>query len=88
MPEVKIRLIPSFNHLASIMERRNFSATNCLSKLDLTPGAFPDNQASTVEWDPLNPEVWRVVFQLMDELTTHFGLTLSRWHGRDLLARL
>lgn len=42
-------------------------------QFDLTPGAFPKNEGIYCrEWDVLNPEVWRIVFKLMDEIIDAF----------------
>jgi hypothetical protein len=42
-------------------------------ELDLTPGAFPDNQGIYCrEWDPMNPKTNEIVFALMDELIDAF----------------
>lgn len=41
--------------------------------LDLTPGAYPNNDSIYCrEWDPLNPRVYTIVFDLMDELIDAF----------------
>lgn len=42
-------------------------------RFDLTPGAFPGNKDIYCrEWDPLNPEVYKIVFQLFDEIIDAF----------------
>jgi len=42
-------------------------------ELDLTPGAFPENAGLYCrEWDPTNPKVNTIVFELMDELISAF----------------
>lgn len=43
--------------------------------LDLTPGAYPNNDSIYCrEWDPTNPQVYEIVFSLMDELIDAFEL--------------
>ncbi|OVE78771.1 hypothetical protein BVY01_04510 [bacterium I07] len=40
---------------------------------DLTPGAFPNNEGIYCrEWDPTNPDLHSIVFQLLDELIDAF----------------
>jgi hypothetical protein len=42
-------------------------------EFDLTPGAYPDNKGIYCrEWDPLNPAVHAMVFDLLDELIEAF----------------
>lgn len=42
-------------------------------ELDLTPGAFPENEGIYCRaWDLLNPKVNEIVFALMDELIDAF----------------
>jgi hypothetical protein len=42
-------------------------------ELDLTPGAFPDNQGLYCrEWDPMNPRTNEIVFALIDEIADAF----------------
>ena len=69
-----IRLIPQFQSLGhQSWEAETFPLLTVYPKFDLTPGAFPNNKGIYCrEWDPLNPEVWRVVFKLMDEIIDAF----------------
>jgi hypothetical protein len=42
-------------------------------ELDSTPGAFPANEGIYCrEWDPMNPRVYRIVFDLLDEIIDAF----------------
>jgi glycosyl hydrolase family 20 len=70
----KIRLIPEFQSLGhQSWKAQTFPLLTVYPKFDLTPGAFPNNEGLYCrEWDPLNPEVWRIVFQLMDEIIDAF----------------
>src|SRR5258705_560892 len=69
-----MRLIPEFQSLGhQSWKAETFSLLTVYPAFDLTPGAFPNNEGIYCrEWDPLNPEVWRVVFQLMDEIIDAF----------------
>jgi hypothetical protein len=69
-----IRLIPEFQSLGhQSWEGETFPLLTKYPKFDLTPGAFPDNKGIYCrEWDPLNPEVNRIVFALMDEIIDAF----------------
>jgi hypothetical protein len=69
-----IRLIPQFQSLGhQSWKADTFPLLTVYPKFDLTPGAFPNNEGIYCrEWDPLNPEVWRVVFELMDEIIDAF----------------
>lgn len=69
-----IRLIPQFQSLGhQSWKAETFPLLTVYPKFDLTPGAFPNNEGIYCrEWDPLNPEVWRVVFKLMDEIIDAF----------------
>ena len=70
----KIRLIPEFQSLGhQSWKGETFPLLTVYPKFDLTPGAFPNNDGIYCrEWDPLNAEVWSVVFQLMDEIIDGF----------------
>jgi len=70
----KIRLIPEFQSLGhQSWKAQTFPLLTVYPKFDLTPGAFPNNEGLYCrEWDPLNPEVWSIVFQLMDEIIDAF----------------
>jgi hypothetical protein len=69
-----IRLIPEFQSLGhQSWERETVPLLTVYHSFDTTPGAFPDNQGVYCrEWDPLNPDVTQVVFQLMDEIIEAF----------------
>jgi hypothetical protein len=69
-----IRLIPEFQSLGhQSWKAETFPLLKVYPQLDLTPGAFPNNDGIYCrEWDPLNPEVNRIVFALMDELIDAF----------------
>jgi len=69
-----IRLIPQFQALGhQSWKDRTFPLLTVYPAFDLTPGAFPNNEGIYCrEWDPLNPEVWRIVFQLIDEIIDAF----------------
>jgi hypothetical protein len=69
-----IRLIPEFQSLGhQSWKAETFPLLTVHPDFDLTPGAFPNNEGIYCrEWDPLNPQVWRVVFKLMDEIIDAF----------------
>src|SRR5436853_1988417 len=69
-----IRLIPEFQSLGhQSWKAETFPLLTVYPKLDLTPGAFPNNEEIYCrEWDPLNTEVNRLVFALMDEIIDAF----------------
>ena len=69
-----IRLIPGFQCLGHQSWRgQTFPLLTVYPKLDLTPGAFPANKGIYCrEWDPLNPEVNKIVFPLLDEIIEAF----------------
>src|SRR5690348_9043984 len=69
-----IRLIPEFQSLGhQSWKAETFSLLSVYPAFDLTPGAFPNNDGIYCrEWDPLNPDVWRVIFQMMDEIIDAF----------------
>jgi len=69
-----IRLIPEFQSLGhQSWKAETFPLLTVYPKFDLTPAAFPNNDGLYCrEWDPTNPEVWRVVFELMDEIVDAF----------------
>ena len=70
----KIRLIPEFQSLGhQSWKQETFSLLTRYPQFDLTPGAFPNNEGIYCrEWDPLNPDVWPVIFSLMDEIIDAF----------------
>ena len=69
-----IRLIPEFQSLGhQSWKETTFPLLTVYPEFDLTPAAFPNNEGIYCrEWDPLNPKVWPIVFQLMDELIDAF----------------
>ena len=69
-----IRLIPEFQSLGhQSWKAETFPLLTVYPKFDLTPGAFPNNDGIYCrEWDLTNPEVWTVVFKLMDEIIDAF----------------
>ncbi|HJY26462.1 MAG TPA: family 20 glycosylhydrolase [Pyrinomonadaceae bacterium] len=69
-----IRLIPEFQSLGhQSWKAETFPLLTVYPKFDLTPGAFPNNEGIYCrEWDPLNAEVWQVVFKLLDEIIDAF----------------
>ena len=72
--KLNIRLIPQFQSLGhQSWKADTFPLLTVYPNFDLTPGAFPNNEGIYCrEWDPLNPEVWLVVFKLMDEIIDAF----------------
>jgi hypothetical protein len=70
-----IRLIPSINCLGhQSWARRTGTLLAKHPELDETPGKFPDNQGIYCRsWCPLNPDVDRIVFPLIDELIDAFN---------------
>ena len=69
-----IRLIPEFQSLGhQSWKGETFPLLTVNPSFDLTPGAFPGNEGIYCrEWDPLNPAVVKIVFQLMDEIIDAF----------------
>jgi len=69
-----IRLIPEFQSLVhQSWKSETFPLLTAYPLFDSTPGAFPGNDGVYCrEWDPLNPAVAKIVFQLMDELIDSF----------------
>jgi hypothetical protein len=69
-----IRLIPEFQSLGhQSWKETTYPLLTVYPEFDITPGAFPNNEGIYCrEWDPLNPKVWPIVFQLMDELIDAF----------------
>ncbi len=72
--DLKIRLIPQFNCLGhQSWSKQTFPLLTKYPELDLTPGAFPNNEGLYCrEWDPYNPKVNEIVFALIDELINAF----------------
>jgi hypothetical protein len=69
-----IELVPQFMCLAHQSWSRNtFPLLSKYPELDLTPGAFPNNEGIYCrEWDPMNPKTNEIVFALIDELIDVF----------------
>jgi hypothetical protein len=69
-----IRLIPEFQSLGhQSWEGETFPLLTVYPLFDITPGAFPGNQGVYCrEWNPLNPAVAEIVFQLIDEIIDAF----------------
>jgi len=69
-----IRLIPEFQSVGhQSWKAETFPLLTVNPSFDTTPAAFPNNEGVYCrEWDPLNPDVWRVVFKLMDEIIDAF----------------
>jgi hypothetical protein len=69
-----IRLIPQFQCLGhQSWKADTFPLLKAYPQLDLTPGAFPENKGIYCrEWDPLNPEINKIVFPLLDEILDAF----------------
>ena len=79
-----VRLIPQFQSLGhQSWAAETFPLLTKYPEFDLTPGAFPGNKGKIKgaggdqdfycrEWNPLNPAVNRIVFQLMDEIIDAF----------------
>jgi len=71
----RVRLIPQFQCLGhQSWGRRTFPLLTQYPELDITPGAFPDNEGIYCrEWDPTNPRVNQIVFPLIEEIVAAFG---------------
>jgi hypothetical protein len=69
-----VRLIPQFNCVGhQSWAKTTFTFLTTYPELDLTPGAFPDNEDIYCrEWDPLNPRVNEIIFPMLDELIDAF----------------
>jgi hypothetical protein len=72
--ENDIELVPQFMCLAHQSWSRNtFPLLTKYPEIDLTPGAFPNNEGIYCrEWDPMNPKTNEIVFALIDELVDAF----------------
>ena len=70
-----IRLIPEFQCLGhQSWAKTTFPLLTKYPELDLTPGAFPNNENIYCrEWDPTNPRVNEIVFPLISEIVVGFG---------------
>ena len=69
-----IRLLIEFQCLGhQSWANETFPLLTQYPEFDLTPGAFPNNEGLYCrEWDPTNPKVYAIVFQLLDELIDAF----------------
>jgi hypothetical protein len=69
-----IRVIPEFQCVGhQSWAKETFPLLTGYPHLDLTPGAFPGNEDIYCrEWDVMNPEVYSIVFALMDEIIDAF----------------
>lgn len=69
-----IRIVPQFQSLGhQSWAQYTFALLKVYPELDLTPGAFPNNEGIYCrEWDPYNPKVNQIVFPLIDEILEAF----------------
>jgi hypothetical protein len=69
-----MRVIPQFQCLGhQSWEKETYALLTRYPELDLTPGAFPENQGIYCrEWDIMNPRVNEIVFALLDEIIDAF----------------
>ena len=69
-----VRLIPQFSCVGhQSWAKQTFPLLTKYPELDLTPGAFPQNEGIYCrEWDPLNPKVYEIVLPMLDELIDAF----------------
>jgi hypothetical protein len=69
-----IRVIPQFQSFGhQSWAKETFTLLTRYPELDLTPGAFPQNEGIYCrEWDPTNPRVYQIVYALVDEIVDAF----------------
>lgn len=69
-----IRLITEFQCVGhQSWAKETFPLLTVYPQFDLTPGAFPENEGLYCrEWDVTNPEVYTIVFELLDEIIDAF----------------
>ena len=69
-----IRVIPQFQSFGhQSWARDTWPLLTKYPELDLTPGAFPQNEGIYCrEWDPMNPRVYQIVYALVDEIVDAF----------------
>jgi Glycosyl hydrolase family 20, catalytic domain len=69
-----IRVIPQFQSFGhQSWAKQTFTLLAKYPELDLTPGAFPQNEGIYCrEWDPMNPRVYPIVYALVDEIVDAF----------------
>ncbi len=72
--EIGIEVVPQFQCLGHQSWAKNTGPLlTKYPKLDLTPGAFPENKGLYCrEWDPMNPRTNEIVFALIDEIADAF----------------
>ena len=72
--ENNIEIIPEFQSLGhQSWAEETFPLLIKYPQFDLTPGAFPGNEDIYCrEWDVTNPNVYKIVFSLMDEIIDAF----------------
>ena len=72
-----INIIPQFQSLGhQSWAKSTFPLLTVYPELDLTPGAFKDNENIYCrEWDPLNPRVNEIIFPMIDEIVESFDAT-------------
>lgn len=70
-----IKLIPEFQCFGHQSWAKNtFPLLTKYPELDLTPGAFSDNENIYCrEWDPTNPRVNQIIFPMIDEIVDAFN---------------
>ena len=69
-----IHVIPQFQSFGhQSWAKETFTLLTRYPELDLTPGAFPQNEGIYCrEWDPTNPRVYQIVYALVDEIVDAF----------------
>src|SRR5262245_6939451 len=69
-----VRVIPQFQSFGhQSWAKDTFPLLTKYPELDLTPGAFPQNEGIYCrEWDPTNPRVYEIVSTLVDEIVDAF----------------
>jgi Glycosyl hydrolase family 20, catalytic domain len=72
--ENNIEIIPEFQSLGhQSWAEKTFPLLIKYPQFDLTPGAFPGNKDIYCrEWDVTNPDLYKIVFSLMDEIIDAF----------------
>lgn len=70
-----IKIVPQFQSLGHQSWAENtWKLLTVYPELDLTPGAFPDNDSIYCrEWDVMNPRVNEIVFPMIDEIIDAFN---------------
>ncbi len=72
--DLGIRLIPQFSCFGhQSWAKETFPLLTKYPELDLTPGAFPNNEGLYCrEWDPYNPRLYQIILPMLDELIDAF----------------